>query len=677
MITKNGGTHLNFISGNCTHLVTTQGEIESHNLKAEEAKSGTTIHIVSLDWLLESIEQKKKLPELNYRLALNKAQTSGNGANGTNGTNGAAPDVKDKKRGRPDSDGVATPGEDNVKDDEPPAKKTKDTQETTKEINVRVDERCPLTSKSTYCFAAPTTASLPAYIPLFLGTHKVYIGDDGAIWDAALNQTNVGNNANKFYRLQIITDGKDFRTWSRWGRVGEAGQNAMLGNGDLNSAQTQFEKKFRDKSGLKWENKLDPPKKGKYTFVERDYEDSEDEDDNEDDPSAASGKGKTKGNGVEVIAPKSQLPQQIQSLMELIFNKELFAGALSNMNYDANKLPLGKLSKTTLKRGYSALKALADIIADPAIAQSEHGEDFMTAVARLTNEYYTLIPHSFGRDRPPTIQHQDRLKTEVDLLESLSDMNIANEIMTESRFPTGPDGLPMHILDSQFRALCMAEMTPLKNDSTEFIGLNDYFVGSHGETHQGYEVKEIFRIERTGENDRFKSSKFASVQNSDKRLLWHGSRCQNFGGILSQGLRIAPPEAPASGTMFGKGVYLADTSSKSAGYCNAYHSGGNALLLLCEAELGAPMLELTTANYQAASLCLDEGKVATWGKGLHGPTKWDDAFKIHQSLKGTKMPNSESVGPTNVSNAYLQYNEYIAYDVAQIRLRYLFRVKTV
>lgn len=27
-------------------------------------------------------------------------------------------------------------------------------------------------------------------------------------------------------------------------------------------------------------------------------------------------------------------------------------------------------------------------------------------------------------------------------------------------------------------------------------------------------------------------------------LLWHGSRLTNWVGILSQGLRIAPPEAP-------------------------------------------------------------------------------------------------------------------------------------
>lgn len=32
-------------------------------------------------------------------------------------------------------------------------------------------------------------------------------------------------------------------------------------------------------------------------------------------------------------------------------------------------------------------------------------------------------------------------------------------------------------------------------------------------------------------------------------------------------------------------------------------------------------------------------------------------------------------GHTSVPSAYLMYNEYIVYDVAQVRLRYLLRVK--
>ena len=54
----------------------------------------------------------------------------------------------------------------------------------------------------------------------------------------------------------------DYRTWTRWGRVGEHGQSALLGAGGRHDAIKQFEKKFKDKSGHSWGNRLDPPKKG-------------------------------------------------------------------------------------------------------------------------------------------------------------------------------------------------------------------------------------------------------------------------------------------------------------------------------------------------------------------------------------------------------------------------------
>lgn len=52
----------------------------------------------------------------------------------------------------------------------------------------------------------------------------------------------------------------------------------------------------------------------------------------------------------------------------------------------------------------------------------------------------------------------------------------------------------------------------------------------------------------------------------------------NVAGILSQGLRIAPPEAPVSGYMFGKGVYFADMASKSANYTYAYNTNNISFL---------------------------------------------------------------------------------------------------
>lgn len=81
-------------------------------------------------------------------------------------------------------------------------------------------------------------------------------------------------------------------------------------------------------------------------------------------------------------------------------------------------------------------------------------------------------------------------------------------------------------------------------------------------------------------------------------LLWHGSRLTNYVGILSQGLRIAPPEAPSTGYMFGKGVYFADMVSKSANYCYTNPNSNIGCMILCEVALG-DMNEKYFADYNA------------------------------------------------------------------------------
>ncbi|KAJ0024448.1 hypothetical protein Pint_07038 [Pistacia integerrima] len=75
-------------------------------------------------------------------------------------------------------------------------------------------------------------------------------------------------------------------------------------------------------------------------------------------------------------------------------------------------------------------------------------------------------------------------------------------------------------------------------------------------------------------------------ENLIRMLLWHGSWLTNFVGILSQGLRIAHPEAPATGYMFGKGIYFADLVSKSAQYCYTDKKNPVGLMLFSEVALG-------------------------------------------------------------------------------------------
>lgn len=68
-------------------------------------------------------------------------------------------------------------------------------------------------------------------------------------------------------------------------------------------------------------------------------------------------------------------------------------------------------------------------------------------------------------------------------------------------------------------------------------------------------------------------------------------------GILSQGMRIAPKEAPVTGYMFGKGLYFADMFSKSNSYAqrDIFPEQDSYLMMLCEVVCGN-MLEKKEAE---------------------------------------------------------------------------------
>ncbi|KAH2980727.1 hypothetical protein KXW58_002546 [Aspergillus fumigatus] len=642
-----GSTFSTTVSEGCTHLVTTQKEVEKGTVKYKQACNVPGCDVVSLEWLLDSQKAGKPLASKSYFLTAGAASVGqGQNVDGTGtgtapapasgATTATAPKTNKRKLADANDDtaGSAVDANGASNGDEANKKQKAAQKASTKSLNVPVDEGC----------------TMPG---------AVFIEDSGLIWDATLNQTNSAHNNNKFYRIQLLVDtsGTTYKTWTRWGRVGEFGSSALLGDGTLQRAKFEFEKKFKDKTGLKWEDRLSTPKSNKYTFIERNYEESDDEDDSED---------KMDVDKREKI--ESTLPQAVQELLTFIFNQQHFLSTMASMSYDAQKLPLGKLSKRTLTTGFQILKDLSELVADPSLASSRYNTSFQQAALDLSNRYFTTIPHVFGRNTPPILTKDHQIKTEVDLLEALTDMGVANGIMKNSR-----DAEMMNQLDRQYQGLGMQEMTPLNRSSAEFRELEAYLNNSRGSTHHlRFSVINIFRIERKGEEDRFKSSCFANLTNSNRRLLWHGSRSTNFGGILSQGLRIAPPEAPVSGYMFGKGVYFADMSSKSANYCVPYNSANMGLLLLCDVELGNPMLEQFRANFNAGTDAKAQGKIATLGKGRTIPAGWKDAGCLHPALSGVQMPDVSK--STMSDNGSLLYNEYIVYDVAQIRQRYLFHV---
>lgn len=512
LINDHGGEYVSQVDI-CTHLVADQAQYSKGLKKIEQAKLFDNIRIVSFDWLHEALNSDTAVAEDSYILTSSSVRDAtvvgdvvSNGTVDTiNQKLGSAENIQSKKRSHVNRSGASP---------EPEAKKLKaDTAAT----NVVRNVQKPIPLDEGLC-----------------SPYQVFVRDDSTVFDATLNQSNAGANNNKFYRIQLVRRGsqQQWFTWTRWGRVGEYGQTAMLGSGSHEDALLQFNKKFKDKTGYKWDDRNAPPKKGKYAFIERSYDESDDED--EPDPKVPKRVKEEEEDANEQAEVESKLAPPIQELMKLIFNKDYFNNTFNEFDYDAEKMPLGKLSKSTLLRGYEVLKQLATLVG----SSGDSGQ-----ISDLSNQYLSIVPHVVPRGRrPPVISSMNLVKKEIELIEALTDMQLANDIMKTAK-KTKAVAEESNILDRQYHGLNLEEMTPLHVDSKEFGELQAYLMQTVGHTHGVcYQVQEIFRIQRQGEKQRFDDSAYATLPNKDRRLLWHGSRVTNFSGIISQGLRIAPPE---------------------------------------------------------------------------------------------------------------------------------------
>lgn len=91
-----------------------------------------------------------------------------------------------------------------------------------------------------------------------------------------------------------------------------------------------------------------------------------------------------------------------------------------------------------------------------------------------------------------------------------------------------------------------------------------------------------------------KYDEFVKQQNiKNTKLLWHGSRNENWWSIINTGL-VLRPSAVITGKMFGYGIYFAPKARKSFGYTSysgSYWAGGNsksAFMSLYDVAYGKP-----------------------------------------------------------------------------------------
>jgi poly [ADP-ribose] polymerase len=141
-----------------------------------------------------------------------------------------------------------------------------------------------------------------------------------------------------------------------------------------------------------------------------------------------------------------------------------------------------------------------------------------------------------------------------------------------------------HPLDMSYDSL-HADIVPVSSSDDDFRMVSRYLVNTHGPTHNGFTMSlhQLFKVRRGGRALHQAAQSTAAVAwLEDDKLCGHpvtGARavccallcrcvarrgvCCSYrrdgcGCVCVQGLRIAPPEAPATGYMFGRACYFAD-----------------------------------------------------------------------------------------------------------------------
>ncbi|XP_036864787.1 poly [ADP-ribose] polymerase 1 isoform X1 [Manis javanica] len=466
--------------------------------------------------------------------------------------------------------------------------------------------------------------------------HSAHVLEKGGkVFSATLGLVDIVKGTNSYYKLQLLEGDKEGRYWifRSWGRVGTViGSNKLEQMPSKEVAIEHFMKLYEEKTGNSWHCKNFTKHPKKFYPLEIDYGQDEE---------AVKKLTVTPGT-------KSELPRPVQDLIKMIFDVESMKKAMVEYEIDLQKMPLGKLSKRQIQAAYSILSEVQQVV-------SQGSSD--SQILDLSNRFYTLIPHDFGMKKPPLLNNADSVQAKVEMLDNLLDIEVAYSLLR-----AGSDDGSKDPIDVNYEKL-KTDIKVVDKDSKEAETIRKYVKNTHASTHNAYdlEVIDIFKIAREGESQRFKPFK----QLHNRRLLWHGSRTTNFAGILSQGLRIAPPEAPVTGYMFGKGIYFADMVSKSANYCHTSQGDPVGLILLGEVALGN-MYELKHASHISK---LPKGKHSV--KGL-GKTTPDPSASI--TVDGAEVPLGTGIS-SGVSDTCLLYNEYIVYDVAQVNLKYLLKLK--
>lgn len=467
-------------------------------------------------------------------------------------------------------------------------------------------------------------------------------------YSVMLHFVDIVSNKNSYFKLQLIQSISEWRSVSAnnyWvftssGRIGTTiGITNLKNYSAFEYADNVFKKLYFEKTGNVFGANPFVKQPGKYNQIDIDTE-----------------SGPLSQQIVENAVP-TKLSKPLYELMRLLFDGRPMRSTLLAFCLNIDDLPLGRISKQKIQEAIDLLGEIASML------DAECPDNIRITAA--SNHFYALFPHDSGLERPPIISTQQMIKEKFALLQN------AMEKEYKYDFLIGEMNNEKNLLDVCYEHLQeSAEITMLNKSSGMYTQICNYVrntqLRSTPSNNQlywfergSYEVDEVFEVIRSDELMRYSEYE----QNFNRQLLFHGSSVQNFVGILTNGLKIAPPEAHIHGSVFGSGIYFADSVTKSANYCHAYGTTTR-LVLLCEVAVGRADIRYKHDKSKLISHC---ESIQAIGQYYPHPL-----YVRHDGLKipnGTLIERPEQTG--------IIFNEFVVFDESRVKIRYLVKLKFI
>ncbi|CAF3964350.1 unnamed protein product [Rotaria sp. Silwood2] len=498
-------------------------------------------------------------------------------------------------------------------------------------------------------------------------------------YDVRLTKTDVSYGTHglyNFYRMQIIkhkSKNNLYFLFTRWGRMGnDEGQHQLTPFLTFDECRKEFLKVFREKTGNAWKDidqfqakpkkyslvRLNEREMKKYSSVSIDFDRLQ----------------------AEQECPSSQLQSSVyKNLMRTLINRQAFRNNIHKTQLDIEWMPVSQLKRETLEKARDLLIKIKETIEKKNTFQKENQhkktsdqkneiKSILESIYQYTNEYYTLIPlNGYSDEKLSVIDNADILKAQEKILDDLFELELSYKMLLGAQ--------------ANFKSISPLDYL-YKSMNCQFQGLNKDDIDSQlilryiWTTAPSIQIEQIFKIARPNEDERLTKCNL-----SNRYLLWHGTGICNLISILTRGLLVGSLTARATGSLFGTGIYTADTFVKSLGYCSGVkqNDGERCFMLLCEVALGKMKevgIQRNDDEEEEEEEDDDDDKPLDFkrfqsrkGVGRNIP---DPKHTITRN-DGVQIPLGQLIDNKNFGGGYygLNYNEYIVYDEAQVALRYL------